>query len=150
MTEGDRILGDHEWLRQLGRRLVAEAAIADGWGEPTAWLREALAYFDGHGEEANASACRSLLRRAGAAVPRRRGDEKVPLNLRATGVTSRELEVFRLLAEGASNKDIASRLYLSPRTVERHVANLSVKTGAARRSELVAFAAKTLGSTDGG
>lgn len=150
VTEGDGILGDHEWLRQLGRRLVAEAAITDGWGEPAAWLREALAYFDERGEEANASACRSLLRRAGLAVPRRRGDETVPLDLRAMGVTSRELEVLRLLAEGASNKDIASRLYLSPRTVERHVANLSVKTGAARRSELVALAAKTLRSADGG
>lgn len=149
VAEGDRILGEHEWLRQLGRRLVAEAAIADGWGEPAAWLREALAYFDGRGEDANASACRSLLRRAGVAVPRRRGDDTVPLDLRAMGVTSRELEVLRLLAGGASNKDIASRLYLSPRTVERHVANLSVKTGAAHRSELIAFAAKTLRSADG-
>jgi DNA-binding CsgD family transcriptional regulator len=150
VTEGDRILGEHEWLRQLGRRLVAEAAIADGWGEPAAWLRESLVYFDGRGEEANASACRSVLRRAGVAVPRRRGDAVVPLDLRAMGVTSRELEVLRLLAEGASNKDIASRLYLSPRTVERHVANLSVKTGGARRSELVALAAKTLRSAEGG
>lgn len=65
------------------------------------------------------------------------------------GVTSREFEVLRLLAEGAPNKDIASRLYLSPRTVERHVANLSVKTGADRRSELVALAAKTLRNADG-
>ena len=65
------------------------------------------------------------------------------------GVTSRELEVLRLLADGASNKDIGARLYLSPRTVERHVANLSVKTGAARRSELVALAAKTLRRADG-
>lgn len=150
VAEGDRILGDHEWLRQLGRRLVAEAAITDGWGEPAGWLREALAYFDGRGEQANASACRSLLRRAGVAVPRRRGDERVPPDLRAMGVTSRELEVLRLLAEGAPNKDIASRLYLSPRTVERHVANLSTKTIVASRSELVAFAARTLRTTDDG
>ena len=149
VTEGDRILGDHEWLRQLGRRLVAEAAVADGWGEPAAWLREALAYFDRLGDQPIASACRSLLRRAGLAVPRRRGDEAVPPDLRAMGVTSRELEVLRLLAEGASNKDIASRLYLSPRTVERHVANLSVKMAAGRRSELVAFAARTLRNLDG-
>jgi DNA-binding NarL/FixJ family response regulator len=71
------------------------------------------------------------------------------LDLRAMGVTSRELEVLRLLADGASNKEIASRLYLSPRTVERHVANLSVKTGAARRSELIALAAKRLRAADG-
>ena len=148
VTEGDRLLGEHEWLRQIGRRLVAEAAMADGWGEPAAWLREALAYFDGRGDDAIASACRSLLRRAGVAVPRQRGDGTVPRDLRAVGVTSRELEVLRLLADGLPNKEIASRLYLSPRTVERHVANLSVKTGAARRSELVALAAKTLGSVD--
>jgi DNA-binding CsgD family transcriptional regulator len=150
VTEGDQILGGHEWLRQLGRRLIAEAAVADGWGDPAAWLREALAYFDGRGEEANASACRSLLRRAGVAVPRRRGDETVPPDLRALGVTSRELEVLRLLAGGASNKDIAARLYLSPRTVERHVANLSAKTVAASRSALVAFAARTLRTGEDG
>lgn len=60
-------------------------------------------------------------------------------------MTSRELEVLRLLALGLANKDIGSRLYLSPRTVERHVANLSVKTGVGRRSELVAYAARTVG-----
>lgn len=145
VAEADEMLGDHEWLRHLGRRLVAEAAIADGWGHPVPWLREALAFFDARGEERIASACRSLLRRAGAAVPRRRGGEDVPGELRALGVTSRELEVLRLLALGLANKDIGSRLYLSARTVERHVANLSVKTGVGRRSELVAYAARTVG-----
>jgi DNA-binding CsgD family transcriptional regulator len=47
-----------------------------------------------------------------------------------------------LLAEGLSNQEIAARLYLSPRTVERHVANLTVKTGVERRAQLVAFAAR--------
>jgi len=37
------------WLRHLGRRLVAEAALADGWGEPRTWLTEAAAFFDGFG-----------------------------------------------------------------------------------------------------
>lgn len=146
IAEGDRTLGDHEWFRHLGRRLVAEAALADGWGHPVPWLREALAFFDARGEERIASACRSLLRRAGAPVPRRRGEEAVPAALRALGVTARELEVLRLLALGLSNKEIASRLYLSPRTVERHAANLSAKTGVGRRSELVAYAARSVGA----
>ena len=59
-------------------------------------------------------------------------------------MTSRELEVLRLLAAGLPNNQIAARLYLSPRTVERHIANLAVKIGVGRRSELVAYAARTL------
>ena len=42
VAEGDEILGDHGWFRHLGRRLVAEAAVADGWGDPVPWLRAAL------------------------------------------------------------------------------------------------------------
>jgi DNA-binding CsgD family transcriptional regulator/tetratricopeptide (TPR) repeat protein len=149
IAEGDRVLGDHEWFHHLGRRLLAEAAIGGAWGQPVPWLREALAFFDGRGEQHIASACRSLLRKAGAAVPRRQGHEELPGPLRAVGVTSRELEVLRLLATGLPNKEIAARLYLSPRTVERHIANIEAKAGIAHRSELVAFAARALGDARG-
>ncbi len=111
------------------------------------WLREALAFFEGRGEERIASACRSLLRRAGASVPRQHSDPALPGSLRAAGVTARELEVIRLLAEGLPNKDIAARLYLSPRTVERHIANIAVKVDVPGRSQLVAFAARVLADT---
>jgi DNA-binding CsgD family transcriptional regulator len=132
-----------QWHRQVARRLLAEAAIADRWGEPTAWLREALAFFEDQGNDRIASACRSLLRQAGAPVPRRRqGSETVPPSLRAMGVTARELEVLTLLADGLSNREIGERLYLSHRTVERHIANLTTKAGVERRSQLVALAAR--------
>jgi DNA-binding CsgD family transcriptional regulator len=52
--------------------------------------------------------------------------------------------VLALLADARSTKEIAARLYLSPKTVERHVANLVAKVGVAGRSELVAFAARHL------
>jgi DNA-binding CsgD family transcriptional regulator len=147
VASGDGLLRQPEWLRHYGRRLMAEAALADGWGDPVAWLREAHAFFEGCGQDQVASACRSLLRRAGAPVPRRRqGSDQVPVPLRGLGVTARELEVLSLLAEGRSNQEIGARLYLSPRTVERHVANLAAKTGLGRRSQLVAFAARTVGS----
>ena len=55
-------------------------------------------------------------------------------------MTPREAEVLALLAEGRSTKEIAA-LYLSPKTVERHIANLAAKVGVEGRSELVAFAA---------
>lgn len=138
------ILGDHEWMRQLGHRLVAEAAVADGWGDPAPWLREALALFDQRGEDRLASACRSLLRKAGATVPRRRDVSGVPDHLRDLGITAREFEVLELLALGLTNRDIGTRLYLSPRTVERHIANLVLKAGTDGRSQLVAYAARSV------
>lgn len=145
VAAADQQLARFAWLREYGHRLIAEAAVADRWGDPTAWLRESLAFFENRGEAQTASACRSLLRRAGTPVPRRRiGTEDVPVSLRGLGVTGRELEVVRLLAEGLSNKDIAARLYLSPRTVERHIANLTTKAGVDSRAQLVAFAARTL------
>jgi DNA-binding CsgD family transcriptional regulator len=130
------------WFRQLARRLTAEAAITDGWGDPAAWLREALVCFEEHGQERLVTACRSLLAKAGAPVPRRRQNSQVPTALRRIGVTEREQEVLTLLAEGLANKEVAARLFMSPRTVERHIANITVKAGLRTRSELVAFAAR--------
>jgi DNA-binding CsgD family transcriptional regulator len=139
---GDDDLATVPWFRALARRLRAEAAIADGWGDPATWLREALASFEEHGQERLVTACRSLLGKAGAPVPRRRQDSHVPTALRQIGVTEREHEVLTLLAEGLANKEIAARLFMSPRTVERHVANITLKAGLRTRSELVAFAAR--------
>ena len=130
-----------EWYRQYARRLAAEAALADGWGEPVGWLREAAAYFAARGDDRVAAACRGLLRRAGAPVPRLRpGDGKLPGQLRALGVTEREADVLGLLAQGLSNREIAERMFLSPRTVEKHVASLLAKTGL-RRAQLTGYAA---------
>ncbi|MEU5693915.1 AAA family ATPase [Actinosynnema sp. NPDC020468] len=128
--------------RNLGLRLVAEAAVADGWGEPVAWLRTAEEYFHANNHPAVASACRGLLRQVGASVPQRRtGSDQVPRSLRSLGVTVREFEVFRLLAGRLGNKAIATRLHISPRTVEKHVASLITKTAQPDRESLSRFAA---------
>jgi DNA-binding CsgD family transcriptional regulator len=122
--------------------LLAEAAIEDGWGDPVAWLREALGFFDQRGCGRIAAACRTLLARAGATVPRRgRGSSLVPPALRARGVTSREVDVLVLVIEGLTNKQIAQRLYLSPKTVEKHIEHLMDKTGARSRAQLSGAAA---------
>jgi DNA-binding CsgD family transcriptional regulator len=128
------------WYRQYARRLAAEAALADGWGEPVAWLREAAAYFAARGDDQVAAACRALLRRAGAPVPRPAGDGDLPGPLRALGVTEREADVLRLVAQGLGNREIAARMFLSPRTVEKHVASLLAKTGL-RRGQLAGYSA---------
>lgn len=137
---GDESLTRTPWFRHLGRRLVAEAMVTDGWGDPVPWLREAAAFFDGHGNHVLAGACKDLLRAAGAPVPRRgRGSSVVAPALQALGVTSREMDVLALVVQGMSNKEIAARLYLSPRTVEKHVERLVAKTGVAGRHELAKY-----------
>ncbi len=55
-------------------------------------------------------------------------------------VTKREMEVLRLLFEGLSARQIASRLSLSERTVNTHVANLYRKLGASNRIEAIRIA----------
>jgi two-component system response regulator NreC len=55
-------------------------------------------------------------------------------------LTERELEVLRLVALGHTNAEIAKQMYISPRTVETHRANLQAKLGAAGRPELVRYA----------
>jgi two-component system response regulator NreC len=55
-------------------------------------------------------------------------------------LSDRELEVLRLVALGYTNSDIAKRMYISPRTVETHRANLQSKLRLNGRPELVRYA----------
>ncbi|WP_189925036.1 helix-turn-helix transcriptional regulator [Kitasatospora xanthocidica] len=128
---------------RLGLRLVAEAALADGWGDPVSWLRTAEEYFHELDVPSVAGACRALLRQAGASVGQRRtGRDRIPAALRERGVTPREYEVLALLVDRPGNQDLARRLSISPRTVEKHLASLVQKTGAADRGELCRLAAE--------
>ena len=144
-AQGDEALAPSVWFRHFARCVVAEAAIADGWGDPASWLREGAVCFEDLGQVPLTSRCRSLLRQAGAPLPRTgRGESTVPARLRALGVTSREVDVLRLVGQRLGNKEIGARLYLSPRTVEKHVASLIAKTAVHDRLELVGFAAAHL------
>ena len=51
-------------------------------------------------------------------------------------------KVFVLLADRLGNKDIAERLFISPRTAEKHIASLVAKTGQPSRAELCAWSAE--------
>ncbi|EQD80484.1 protein containing Transcription regulator LuxR, partial [mine drainage metagenome] len=53
------------------------------------------------------------------------------------GLTRRELQVLRLLADGHGNRDIALRLSRSPRTIEHHIASVYTKLGVNGRIELL-------------
>ncbi len=144
VTEAVSVGAPYEMGRHLGLRLVAEAAIADGWGTPVEWLRAAEDYFHAADVPAVASACRALLRGSGVRVGQRRtGTAEMPSKLRSAGLTVREYEVLRLLADRLGNREIADRLHLSPRTVEKHVSSLITKTGLPNRIALSEYAVTT-------
>jgi DNA-binding CsgD family transcriptional regulator/tetratricopeptide (TPR) repeat protein len=100
----------------LARLCAAPAAAADGWGTPERWLTAAARTFASAGLDALAQRCRG---------------EEAPL-----AVTEREAEVLALLRTGLTNKEIAARLHLSPRTVEKHVESMLRKTGSRSRTQL--------------
>ncbi len=131
--------GDHE-----GARLALEDAVdlfeAAGMPYEEARARVALAMsMTGGGRDARAMeeartaremflslGATSEAARAAALLPK---DEPLAVDDPA-GLSRREREVLRLVARGFSNQEIATELFLSVRTVERHVSNLYAKLGA--------------------
>ncbi len=70
-----------------------------------------------------------------AHVQRGRGERKRPASGWAS-LTPTELDVVRLVGEGLSNKDVATRLFVSPRTVESHLTHVYTKLGLSSRVQL--------------
>lgn len=61
-------------------------------------------------------------------------------NADVAGLSNRELQIYRLVGQGVSTKEIARRLFLSVKTVESHRANIKQKLGVGTAAELVAHA----------
>ena len=80
----------------------------------------------------DADAVNAVLGAAGHRVPRRREGP--------AGLTPREVEVLRLLARGFSNKEIAARLVISPKTARNHVEHIYAKIHASNRAAAGLFA----------
>ncbi|NEE01829.1 helix-turn-helix transcriptional regulator [Phytoactinopolyspora halotolerans] len=59
---------------------------------------------------------------------------------RPDGLTSRELDVLRLVAQGRSNRQIAAELFISEHTVARHISNIFRKIDVASRSAAASYA----------
>jgi len=78
--------------------------------------------------------------------PRRLGRprSRVVLNL-----TAREAEILALVGSGYSNNEIATKLFISPGTVKKHVSNIKVKTSVRHRRELISIAARVASSLEG-
>jgi DNA-binding NarL/FixJ family response regulator len=80
----------------------------------------------------DADAVEAVLGAAGHRTSRRRSGP--------AGLTTREIDVLRLLARGLTNKDIAVRLVISPKTVANHVEHIYTKVGASTRAAAALFA----------
>ncbi len=111
----------------LARLLAAEPALANRWGQPGRWLRTARDSLDALGLHVLAGRCQQLL------------DGPLPTRWAQYGFTAREAEVLALVGQGLANKQIATQLHCSPRTVEKHLESLLRKAQARSRTELVAL-----------
>jgi DNA-binding NarL/FixJ family response regulator len=85
--------------------------------------------FEDVGAATWAERARQELRASGETARRR--DDSPP-----TELTPQELQVARLVAEGLSNRDVAARLFVSPRTVEFHLRNVFAKLSISSRTQL--------------
>ena len=107
-----------ERLRRAGRRLDSRAQ-----------LREALDEFERLGASSWAERAREELRASGETARKR--DPALVDEL-----TPRELEIALQVADGGTNKEVAARLFLSPKTVELHLSRVYRKLGIRSRTEL--------------
>jgi DNA-binding CsgD family transcriptional regulator len=115
---------DEIWIRlDLGRTLAER-----GDGEAVGVLQDVASSARQRGAGTVQEHAEQALRALGVRTWRR-GVAGGPL-------TAREREVARLVASGATNREIAQTLFLSPKTVERHVSNALKKLGARNRAEL--------------
>jgi DNA-binding CsgD family transcriptional regulator/tetratricopeptide (TPR) repeat protein len=133
-----------ECWRAIGAPYEMAMALADLDDEDA--LREAHDTFERLGAVPMADRVRHGLRARGARnlTSRRRASTRAnPL-----GLTVRELEVLRLVADGLRNSEIAGRLFVSARTVDHHVSSLLAKLGARTRSEAAVRAAEVLRAAD--
>jgi DNA-binding CsgD family transcriptional regulator len=134
MIDGDWERASAEWASRGATYLRAEALAA---GNERA-AGEALRILDGLGATRAAAFLRTELRKRGVArVPR--GPRRTT-TANVAGLTPRQADVLALIAEGLSNAQIATRLTLSPKTVDHHISAVLSKLGVSTRRQAAAAA----------
>jgi DNA-binding CsgD family transcriptional regulator/tetratricopeptide (TPR) repeat protein len=134
MLQGDWRAAADAWA-DIGMPYEHALALAEG---PEEALRESLAILDGLGAGPLAAIVRRRLRERGVRSVPRGPNEATRAN--PAGLTTKELEVLQLLAQGCSSAQLARRLHRSPKTVDHHVCSLLEKLGVHSRTEAVAAA----------
>jgi DNA-binding CsgD family transcriptional regulator len=123
-------------MELAGARLqLAGALVEDRPEAAMAEARGALDAFERLRAARQADAAAALLRSLGAHATVARGRSGDVL-------TKREAEVLDLLGAGLSNREIAERPYISPKTAEHHVARVLLKLGVRSRAEAAAYAVR--------
>jgi DNA-binding CsgD family transcriptional regulator len=125
-------------LQAARARLELARALAEDAPEPAVdAARQARNELELLGATRDADDAASLMRSLGA-----RGRA----GPRSAGLLSRrETEVLRLVGEGLSNREIATRLFISPKTAEHHVGRIYAKLDLKSRAEAAAYAVRNLG-----
>lgn len=125
----------HPYDAAAARLCLAEAALAEGDRDAARGLAEAsLAVARDLGAAPLAAAAEEFL------VRYRLGSRSVEEPGKAGSLTGREREVLALLAEGRTNEQIATELFMSPKTASVHVSRIIAKLGASNRTEAAAVA----------
>ncbi len=130
--EAARLFGAADAIRQRGG--LVRFKIFDAFFElPVAALRDGMGEKDF--ESAWAEGAALSTEQAIAYAQRRRGGRKRPTSGWAS-LTPTERDVVRLVSEGLANNDIATRLFVSPRTVQTHLTHVYTKLGLTSRVQL--------------
>ncbi|WP_307544395.1 helix-turn-helix transcriptional regulator [Streptomyces sp. V3I8] len=127
---------------RLAGSLLGSGGTEEERGRATELLRLAWAAADHLGARPLADAV-SLLGRRARLTFARAADPVSPAPAdpaEALGLTSRERDVLRLVAAGRSNRQIAEKLFISPKTASVHVSNILAKLGVSGRGEAAAVA----------
>ena len=128
-------LGAAELWAQVGCPYEQAFALADGGVEA---MLNALALFERLGAQPAMAVVRRRLQLLGiAGIPR---GPRLSTRTNQAGLTTRQLEVLELLAEGLSNAEIARRLFTSPKTVEHHVSAVLAKLEVHSRAQAISAA----------
>jgi DNA-binding NarL/FixJ family response regulator len=129
--------GDHQAAADAFERLGTpyDAALASVDSGDSALARRALIRLDQIGALAVAAKIRRDLRSVGVAdIPAR---PRAATMANAGGLTDRQVDVLRLMADGMTNAELAERLYLSVKTVDHHVSAVLAKLAVTGRREAV-------------
>jgi len=121
------------WVRASLARAKAEEGDTDG---ATMILRDAAMTAERTGAVTERAHIDQLLRQLGVRTWRRGTRQRATGDLSV--LSDRELEIANLVAGGASNPDIAQTLFLSRKTVERHVSNILAKLEVKNRTQIAA------------